>query len=106
MATCKKRGFVGAVLLLNWPGCIIKDVSAEDPGMMSGTCSAAAGPKPNGFLFTWMAKPERGIEEAFENVAINCGVPFCRANTAITPKPVLPFCPGAVDMSRGIFWGS
>mmetsp|Transcript_9137 Transcript_9137/g.20099 ORF Transcript_9137/g.20099 Transcript_9137/m.20099 type:complete len:271 (+) Transcript_9137:470-1282(+) len=103
MATCRKRGFVGAVPLLRVPGFISRTESALEPGAMSGTCRAAAGPRPKGFLFTWMAKPLSGTWEEFEKVSISLTWPPSRTIAAMTPKPVWPPWPPCVGARTGFF---
>mmetsp|Transcript_55094 Transcript_55094/g.155005 ORF Transcript_55094/g.155005 Transcript_55094/m.155005 type:complete len:224 (-) Transcript_55094:1754-2425(-) len=101
-ATWRKSGLVGAVLLRSWPASIRRDTSAVEPGAMSGTMSCAPGPKPKGFLFTWMAKLLSITAEEFERVIISCTWPSLRAMEAMTPKPLFPFCPGDEALRTGV----
>mmetsp|Transcript_36170 Transcript_36170/g.79002 ORF Transcript_36170/g.79002 Transcript_36170/m.79002 type:complete len:250 (-) Transcript_36170:1690-2439(-) len=103
IATCRKSGFVGGVLLRSCPGCIVRLTSADEPAMRSGACSAAAGAMPKGFLFTWMANPERGPEVPLEKVICNTIDLLTRESEAVTPKPVFPLWPGVVGARTVIF---
>mmetsp|Transcript_29507 Transcript_29507/g.78080 ORF Transcript_29507/g.78080 Transcript_29507/m.78080 type:complete len:242 (+) Transcript_29507:497-1222(+) len=102
-ATCRKRGFVGAVPLLSVPADIRSTDSALEPGMMSGTCMAVWGPMPKGFLFTWMAKALSVTCEEFERVMSSLIWPASRTSEDMTPKPVWPPWPAWLELRTGIF---
>mmetsp|Transcript_26227 Transcript_26227/g.55616 ORF Transcript_26227/g.55616 Transcript_26227/m.55616 type:complete len:248 (-) Transcript_26227:1850-2593(-) len=105
IATWRKSGFVGGVLLRSAPANMGKLTSAVLPGARSGTCKAWPGPKPNGFLLTWMAKPVNGTADAFEKVSCSWSPPSLRTRAAMTPKPLFPPCPGCEEVRTAIFGG-
>mmetsp|Transcript_90822 Transcript_90822/g.236604 ORF Transcript_90822/g.236604 Transcript_90822/m.236604 type:complete len:272 (+) Transcript_90822:529-1344(+) len=103
MATCRKSGLVGAVPLRFWPAAIWRTTSALVPGAMSGTWRLAALSMPKVFLFTWMAKPFSGPGDELEKVIFSRSWPCSLTSADMTPKPLLPPCPGCDGFSTGVF---